>query len=217
MMNTPLMCSLQLTQLSDHAVNELAPSFKYLPHTSHADGEYRLRRYSIIRIHNGKIEPLPSTDFIQSNDINHFQGNVVRHFEALDDELIHCGGMLEMCKLFQRANTLPDDQPIEIHQMRIATLDSEVPASPEGIHQDGFEHIAVIGIDRHNIKGGEFLVYKDKTASPFLCTTLQHGEMAILADDILWHNAHPIKAIKKHQQGYWDVFVLTTKEIQHGV
>ncbi|PSU88880.1 2OG-Fe dioxygenase family protein [Photobacterium kishitanii] len=216
-MNTPLMCSLQLTQLSDHAVNELAPSFKYLPHTSHADGEYRLRRYSIIRIHNGKIEPLPSTDFIQSNDINHFQGNVVRHFEALDDELIHCGGMLEMCKLFQRANTLPDDQPIEIHQMRIATLDSEVPASPEGIHQDGFEHIAVIGIDRHNIKGGEFLVYKDKTASPFLCTTLQHGEMAILADDILWHNAHPIKAIKKHQQGYWDVFVLTTKEIQHGV
>ncbi|KJG07985.1 agglutination protein [Photobacterium kishitanii] len=217
MMNTPLMCSLQLTQLSDHAVNELAPSFKYLPHTSHADGEYRLRRYSIIRIHNGKIEPLPSTDFVQSNDINHFQGNVVRHFEALDDELIHCGGMLEMCKLFQRANTLPDDQPIEIHQMRIATLDSEVPASPEGIHQDGFEHIAVIGIDRHNIKGGEFLVYKDKTASPFLCTTLQHGEMAILADDILWHNAHPIKAIKKHQQGYWDVFVLTTKEIQHGV
>ncbi|CEO39059.1 agglutination protein [Photobacterium kishitanii] len=216
-MNTPLMCSLQLTQLSDHAVNELAPSFKYLPHTSHADGEYRLRRYSIIRIHNGKIEPLPSTDFVQSNDINHFQGNVVRHFEALDDELIHCGGMLEMCKLFQRANTLPDDQPIEIHQMRIATLDSEVPASPEGIHQDGFEHIAVIGIDRHNIKGGEFLVYKDKTASPFLCTTLQHGEMAILADDILWHNAHPIKAIKKHQQGYWDVFVLTTKEIQHGV
>ncbi|PSU15302.1 2OG-Fe dioxygenase family protein [Photobacterium kishitanii] len=216
-MNTPLMCSLQLTQLSEHAVNELAPSFKYLPHTSHADGEYRLRRYSIIRIHNGKIEPLPSTDFVQSNDINHFQGNVVRHFEALDDELIHCGGMLEMCKLFQRANTLPDDQPIEIHQMRIATLDSEVPASPEGIHQDGFEHIAVIGIDRHNIKGGEFLVYKDKTASPFLCTTLQHGEMAILADDILWHNAHPIKAIKKHQQGYWDVFVLTTKEIQHGV
>jgi hypothetical protein len=75
----------------------------------------------------------------------------------------------------------------------------------------------MILIDRHNIKGGEFLVYKDKTASPFLCTTLQHGEMAILADNILWHNAHPIKAIKKHQQGYWDVFVLTTKEIQHDV
>ena len=47
--------------------------------------------------------------------------------------------------------------------------------------------------------------------------SLQHGEMAILADNILWHNAHPIKAIKKHQQGYWDVFVLTTKEIQHDI
>ncbi|MEC6796845.1 2OG-Fe dioxygenase family protein [Photobacterium sp. S4TG1] len=216
-MNMPLVCNLQLTQLSDHAVTELAPSFKYLPHTPHADGEYRLRRYSIVRIHNGKIEHLPPTDFVQSNDINHFQGDVVRHFEALDEALIHCSGMLEMCALFQQANALPNDQPIEIHQMRIAALNGETPTSPEGIHQDGFEHIAVIGIDRHNINGGEFLVYKDKTASPFLCTTLQHGEMAILADDILWHNAHPIKAIKKHQQGYWDVFVLTTKEIKHGI
>lgn len=216
-MDMSLICSLQLTQLSKHAVNELAPSFQSLPQTPHADGGYRLRRYSIVRIHNGKVDHLPPTDFVQSSDINHFQGNVVRHFETLDDDLIDCDGMLEMCKLFQQANALPDNQPIEIHQMRIATLSGETPASPEGIHQDGFEHIAVIGIDRHNIKGGEFLVYKEKTASPFLCTTLQHGEMAILADDILWHNAHPIKAIKKHQQGYWDVFVLTTKEIQHDV
>ena len=216
-MNTPFMYNLQLTQLSNHAVNELSPSFKHLPQTTHADGKYRLRRYSIVRIHNGRIDHLPPTDFVQSNDINHFQGNVVRHFEALDDDLIYCDGMLEMCELFQQANALPDGQPIEIHQIRIAALNGETPTSPEGIHQDGFEHIAVIGIDRHNIKGGEFLVYKDKTSSPFLCTTLQHGEMAILADNILWHNAHPIKAIKKHQQGYWDVFVLTTKEIKHDI
>ena len=216
-MNTPLMYNLQLTQLSNHAVNELAPSFKYLPHTPHADGEYRLRRYSIVRIHNGKIDYLPTTDFVQSDDINHFQGNIVRHFEALDNKLIHCDGMLEMCTMFQQANALPDEQPIEIHQIRITALNGKTLTSPEGIHQDGFEHIAVIGIDRHNIKGGEFLVYKDKASPPFLCTTLQHGEMAILADNILWHNAHPIQAIKKHQQGYWDVFVLTTKEIHNDV
>ncbi|WP_373455302.1 2OG-Fe dioxygenase family protein [Photobacterium aquimaris] len=217
MMMTPLMRSLQLTQLSEHAVNELAPSFIRLPHTCHADGQYRLRRYSIVALHDGKLVQLPAADFVQSNDINHFQGNVIRHFEPLEDAVITCSGMLEMCQLFQDANAIPNDQPIEIHQMRVTVIDGEVPTSPEGIHQDGFEHIAVIGIKRHNIHGGEFLVYKDNTSSPILCTTLQYGEMAILADEILWHNAHPIKTIKKHHQGYWDVFVLTTKEIQHDI
>jgi hypothetical protein len=70
MMNTPFMYNLQLTQLSNHAVNELSPSFKHLPQTTHADGKYRLRRYSIVRIHNGRIDHLPPTDFVQSNDID---------------------------------------------------------------------------------------------------------------------------------------------------
>ncbi len=46
--------SLQLTHLSHDAVHQLAPSFSGLPKTTYADGNYRLRRYSVIRIVNEK-------------------------------------------------------------------------------------------------------------------------------------------------------------------
>ena len=47
--------TLQLTQLSHAAVHQLAPSFTGLPKTTHADGNFRLRRYSVICVVNEKI------------------------------------------------------------------------------------------------------------------------------------------------------------------
>ncbi|NAW87077.1 2OG-Fe dioxygenase family protein [Photobacterium halotolerans] len=216
-MNVSLDRTFQLTQLSGQAINELSPSFDHLPKTEHADGEYRLRRYSIVKATANGVQHMPPRAFVQSDDINHFQGNVSRTFEPLEDKILFSAGMREMCEVFKRANALSDDQEIEIHQIRIATLEGETQVAPEGVHQDGFNHIAVIGIGRENIEGGEFLVYKNKNELPFLSMALEQGEVAILADDQLWHNARPIKAVKKDQKGYMDLFVLTARETQYAV
>jgi hypothetical protein len=216
-MNSTLDRTLQLTQLSGQAVKELSPSFDQLPKTDHADGEYRLRRYSIVRVNNGQVQAMPERRFMQSDEVNTFQGNVCRSFEPLDESILCSAGMFEMCEVFKNANLLSDEQEIEIHQIRIAAIDGETQVAPEGVHQDGFNHIAVIGIDRHNIEGGEFMVYRDKTDIPFLSMALQQGEVAILADNQLWHNARPIKAIKQDEQGYLDLFVLTAKEDAHAL
>ncbi|MEI8592595.1 2OG-Fe dioxygenase family protein [Photobacterium sp. Hal280] len=216
-MNVSLDRTFQLTQLSGQAINELSPSFNHLPKTGHADGEYRLRRYSIVKATASGVQHMPVRAFVQSDDINHFQGNVSRTFEPLEDKILFSAGMREMCEVFKRANALSDDQEIEIHQIRIATLEGETQVAPEGVHQDGFNHIAVIGIGRENIEGGEFLVYKNKNQLPFLSMALEQGEVAILADDQLWHNARPIKAVKKDQKGYMDLFVLTARETQYAV
>ena len=40
--------TLHITSLSRHALEQLSPSFNQLPSTEHADGKYRLRRYSVI-------------------------------------------------------------------------------------------------------------------------------------------------------------------------
>lgn len=216
-MNSTLDRTLQLTQLSGQAVKELSPSFDQLPKTDHADGEYRLRRYSIVRVSNGKVQIMPERRFMQSDEVNTFQGNVCRSFEPLDESMLSSAGMFEMCEVFKNANLLSDEQEIEIHQIRIATIHGETQVAPEGVHQDGFNHIAVIGIDRHNIEGGEFMVYRDKTDIPFLSMALQQGEVAILADNQLWHNARPIKAVKQNEQGYLDLFVLTAKEAAHAL
>ncbi|MEH6530132.1 MAG: 2OG-Fe dioxygenase family protein [Photobacterium frigidiphilum] len=216
-MNSTLDRTLQLTQLSGQAVKDLSPSFDQLPKTDHADGEYRLRRYSIVRVSNGKVQAMPTRRFMQSDEVNPFQGNVCRSFEPLDENMLSSAGMYEMCEVFKNANLLSDDQEIEIHQIRIAAIHGETQVAPEGVHQDGFNHIAVIGIERHNIEGGEFMVYRDKTDIPFLSMALQQGEVAILADNQLWHNARPIKAVKQDEQGYLDLFVLTAKEKDHAL
>jgi hypothetical protein len=204
--------SLQLTQLSYDAVHQLAPSFSGLPKTMHADGNYRLRRYSVICVVNNDVVETNKHNFVQSEDINHFQGDVVREFEGIEKAILHSEGMAEMCQVFMELNHLPNGQEIEIHQMRIAAIYKETQIAPEGIHQDGFDHIALIGIDRSNIEGGELLIYKDSEEAPFFRKILEDGEVAMVDDRKLWHNGQPIRLIDQNHEGHMDVFVLTAKD-----
>ncbi|WP_418114296.1 2OG-Fe dioxygenase family protein [Vibrio scophthalmi] len=204
--------TLQLTQLSRSAIRQLSPSFGTLPHTKHADGQYRLRRYSVIRFVDGKVIATDRNAFVQSEDINHFQGDIVRQFEPLLDATLTSQGMQEMCALFVESNELANGQEIEIHQIRVTAIFDETQVAPEGVHQDGFDHIALIGIDRHNIVGGEIMLYNDNHEAPFFRKVLENGEVALLADSKLWHNACPIRAIDHHNEGHMDVFVLTAKD-----
>ena len=204
--------TLHITNLSQQAVNDLSPSFNALPETEHADGKYRLRRYSVVKFGDNGLEHLAGHEFVQSEEVNHFQGDVLRQFEAIEEPIIQSKGMLEMCKLFKQASQLSSQQTIEIHQMRVTAIYEETKVSPEGVHQDGFDHVAVVGIDRHNITGGDFMIYNNRDEDPFLRKVLNSGEFALINDNVLWHNAKPISAVKPTEQGHMDVFVLTTKE-----
>jgi hypothetical protein len=209
--------TLHITQLSATALSELSPSFTQLPRTEHADGQYRLRRYSVVCVEQGEVVNTGKTNFMQTDDINKFQGNVVRQFEPIEPSTLESSGMKEMCQKFMETNNLPDGQEIEIHQMRITAIYEETQVAPEGVHQDGFDHIALIGIGRHNIVGGEIMLYEDQHQAPFFRKILEDGEVAILADDILWHNAQPIRSIERGEEGHMDVFVLTAKEAKHAL
>lgn len=203
---------LQLVQLGGDALAPILESFSTLPHTNHADGQYRLRRYSVIYFIDGEVKPSDKHDFVQTSDINHFQGDIVRHFEPMELNVLNSSSLKSMCWHFIQANHLPNGQEIEIHQMRVATLMDETPVAPEGVHQDGFDHIAIIGIARHNVVGGEIMLYNHDHEAPFFRKVLDDGEMAMLDDHRLWHNAQPIRAIDPKQEGYMDVMVLTAKE-----
>ncbi|MDG2881894.1 2OG-Fe dioxygenase family protein, partial [Vibrio parahaemolyticus] len=117
--------TLHLTQLSMAAIEQLSPSFEELPRTEHADGQYRLRRYSVVGFDNGKVIDLNKNSFVQSSDINRFQGDVVRQFEPIEKDILTSDGFREMCELFVNANHLPNGQEIEIHQIRIRALEEE--------------------------------------------------------------------------------------------
>ncbi len=62
---------------------------------------------------------------MQSEDINHFQGDIVRQFEPILAETLNSEGMREVCELFMQANELPNGQEIEIHQIRVTAIYDE--------------------------------------------------------------------------------------------
>jgi hypothetical protein len=204
--------TLHLTQLSMAAIEQLSPSVEGLPRTEHADGQYRLRRYSVVGFENGQVIDLNKNSFVQSSDINRFQGDVVRQFEPIEKGILSSDGFREMCALFVNANHLPEGQEIETHQIRITAIYDETQVAPEGVHQDGFDHIALVGVGRHNIMGGDIMLYSSHNQAPFFRKVLEKGEVAMLADSKLWHNAVPIRSVINDQEGHMDVFVLTATD-----
>jgi len=81
-----------------------------------------------------------------------------------------------------------------------------------GAHQDGYECIAMFGIARENIEGGDLLVTNSKEGDPFITLPLDEGTGVFLNDQALWHNATPLTAIEKERSSYMDVFILTANK-----
>ena len=213
---------LQLDQLTDFAVESVSPFFENLPETDHKDGKYRLRKYSLVEL---LMEPkmfkvLEAKTFTQSKDYNNFQGDVERKFENLDDELLQSSGFKEILYLFRMINQLPHGTNVDIHQMRIVVTDGKSSmVSPEGIHQDGYDCIAMIGISRYNITGGHLLVYNNSDdefkgkplpeTKPFFDLALDAGKIVFVNDKNLWHNASSISPVDPSEHAYMDSFILT--------
>ena len=95
--------------------------------------------------------------------------------------------------------------------MRIITRDELTPVSPEGVHQDGYRFIAIVGINRYNITGGNLLICKTYEGKPVVDFPLDSGEMVMIDDRVMWHNATQIKPVNQDIQGYMDAFILTAK------
>ena len=208
------MYKIKLEQIDSLEVDAVKESFNRLPKTDHKDGQYRLRRYSKIKLSDDddfKYMKMESEAFNQSTDYNQFQGGVDRKFEDIEDEIIESVFMLEMCDLFLNSCAFPDYHEIEIHQMRIITKDESTPVSPEGVHQDGYTFIAMVGINRYNITGGNLLVCKTHEGKPIVDFPLDSGEMIMLDDRAMWHDATPIKPVSHAVQGWMDAFILTVR------
>jgi hypothetical protein len=204
---------MQLDKISDRANENLRKFFDDLPETAHADGRYRLRRYSKVQMSLETMiyTTLEGNQFTQSSEFNTFQGDIARTFESLSPELIRGFGFWELASRFTNTCRLPSENVIETHQMRIRTLDELTPVSPEGAHQDGYDALCIASIARTNITGGRLLVSREKDLEPVVNLQLKEGEVVYINDRALWHNATPIKRIDESKDGYMDVFVLTAR------
>lgn len=207
------MYKMQLDKISDQATDALSPFFDTVPHTDHADGKYRLRRYSRVKRQGGDDTycAIEGNNFTQSSEYNQFQGNVQRAFDPIPAELIKNYGFWELCSRFINTCRLPLNNIIDVHQIRIITLDEKTPVSPEGTHQDGYDCLCVAAINRVNVTGGHLLIYKEKDQDPICDLPLANGEVAYVNDKELWHGATSIERKNKDIDGHMDVFILTAR------
>lgn len=211
MNNTPLTYHIDTLPLND--AKEMLASFDTLTPNEYKDGDYRLRRYSVFDYdrQTHKISKRPSTAFIQDDSLNQFQGNVARHYDDLTDATITNADFGAMMATFAKVANLHRHSQIDVHQMRIIAKDADITAvaSPEGIHQDGFDYVGVFTMARQNITGGELFVWQNKTDdTPIAKLDPLAGDFCVINDKQLWHSAGDVVP-KQSGKGYWDVFVLT--------
>ena len=204
------MHKLILDRLDEELIKEVQRSFNDLPHTGHADSEFRLRRYSVIDFCG---VPVGESTFTQSSDYNKYQGDVLREFEAIEDSVVNSKCFKRMLGLFRYAGEV-DLEDIEVHQMRVTVPKSMAVAelSPEGPHQDGYDAVGIFSINRHNLCGGELLVFDDKDSHPFWTMLLKPGEVVVFNDREVWHDGNSVtRDVEGVDENYMDVFVLTAR------
>lgn len=209
--HTPLTYHIDTLPLT--SVSAMLASFDTLTPSDYKDGSYRLRRYSVFEYDRQahKLVKQANTAFVQDDSLNEFQGNVARHYDDLTDATITDVDFGRMMATFAKVTNLPPLSQIAVHQMRILAKDADnnAVATPEGIHQDGFDYVGVFTMARHNVTGGELFIWQNKTDdAPMAMFDPSAGDFCVINDKQLWHSAGDVTP-KQSGQGYWDLFVLT--------
>jgi hypothetical protein len=175
-------------------------------------GGYRYRRHScfVQSLEPLDLAPVPHRPHWQPTTYNALHGGIERWFEPIEAQVSSApawGRLLQaLGSLFAQLSRVPRWY-IEAHQFRIDTTNGLGRPTPEGAHRDGVDFVAVILVERRNVKGGETHVFEaDGPAG--VRFTMQQPWSALLMDDArVIHETTPIQA--EARPAYRDTLVLT--------
>jgi len=179
-------------------------------------GRYRKRRHAVFTLSAGVFTREPHQPHYQSRDYNLLNGGVQRWFEPVTDGTTANPAfmaLLALCRdLFPEGAAPAKTWRVEIHQFRIepAPGESGLP-TPEGMHRDGVDWVAVILIDRRNVSEGVTAI-RGPGRAPLGAFTLTDPLDAVFLDDHrVLHGVTPIHRLNPAPPGHRDVLVVTFK------
>ena len=206
-------CQVELGELS-----RLAPSWNQLPRDAYLrdGGRYRSRRHScFIYEPSGSLQLVPHRAHWQPTEYNALHGGMERWFEPVTAEVLQApawsrliGGL---AGLFARARAV-QRWHIEAHQFRIDTAEGIGRPTPEGAHRDGVDYVAVVLVNRINVRGGETRVFEAEGTSGVRFTMSAPWTALLLDDAKVIHETTPIQS--DGPGGVRDTLVVTFRE--HG-
>ena len=205
-------CHLQLADLAS-----LAPTWNQLPRDAYLrdGGRYRFRRHSCFIHERGGLQSMPHRPHWQPVEYNALHGGMERWFEPMTLEVVQAAVWTRLlsglAELFGRARPV-QQWNIEAHQFRIDTAEGIGRPTPEGAHRDGVDYVAVILVNRFNVRGGETRVFEAEGISGVRFTMTAPWTALLLDDAKVIHETTPIQ--NDGPGGVRDTLVLTFRE--HG-
>lgn len=173
-------------------------------------GRYRRRRHSSFIVNDGALKQVAHRAHYQPLEYNALHGGMLRMFEPMQAVLVAHPVFLQLLKSISHiCSSLKGEQPwyVEAHQFRIDTTDGIGRPTPEGAHRDGVDFVAILLVDRKNIKGGESRIFEVDGAHGKRFTLLEPWTLVILDDHRVIHETTPIQPTANG--GYRDTLVLT--------
>lgn len=177
-------------------------------------GKYRFRRYSEFCLDPARhtLSMLAHRPYRQSKEENYLNGGIDRLYspmredirvnKAFSQALLSCAKV--MAPLHPSAEWF-----VQVFQNRIfAKPDEPGKPTPEGIHRDGVDYVLTMMIKRHNVEGGESLVYAQDGRTLKASVTLKEpGDFIFLDDRLMKHSVQPIVRLSPAEDGYRDVLI----------
>jgi hypothetical protein len=175
-------------------------------------GAYRFRRHSCF-VHDlagNALTQTPHRAHWQPTSYNALHGGIERWFEPIDAALVADMAWRELLTGLGRlfAEVSPRDRWfIEAHQFRIDTATGVGRPTPEGAHRDGVDFVAVILVERCDVRGGETRIF-EADGPHGIRFVLKEPWTAVLLDDArVIHETTPIQP--DAAGGHRDTLVLT--------
>ena len=210
-------------KLTNHTQEEwdlLKKSWNELPPDNYLKdgGRYRKRRHASVIIHSDSIEQAPHRPHWQPVSYNALHGGIDRWFEPCEKYFLSSPNLnsllTNLAHIFWKNKGInPQNHPwfVEVHQFRIDTKDGIGRPTPEGAHRDGVDFVAVLLVDRKNIKGGESRIFLADQAQGQRFTLDQSWSLVLLDDLKIIHETTPIQPIQPEEtENSWrDTLVLT--------
>ena len=204
----------QLTQAQEAQLLAWRPLWDDLPPDTHLrdGGHYRRRRHGCMVVRPGKVLPVPHRAHWQPVAYNALHGGFERWFEPLPPALLEAPAWSALLSgLAGVADELRGAQPwyVEAHPFRIDTAGGIGRPTPEGAHRDGVDLVAVILINRHNVKGGETRVFDAHGPNGVRFVLQQPFSVLLLDDERVIHETTPIQPQQADRPAWRDTLVLT--------
>jgi hypothetical protein len=178
-------------------------------------GDYRSRRHSCF-VYTPAAQSLmlaPHRAHWQPVDYNALHGGMERWFEPMEASVIEAAAWQKLLKSLGTA--LDTISPvarwyIEAHQFRIDTASGIGRPTPEGAHRDGVDFVAIMLVERRDIRGGETRVFDAHGPHGVRFTMLEPWTLLLLDDARVIHETTPIQSAA--QPGIRDTLVLTYRQ-----